>query len=75
METRRGGRRREEASICSIIPTGLGERGAEDKGDRGTGDGGMEGRSLGRSVPKARDRKPTIDYQACYYDERRFFRG
>lgn len=43
---------------------------------REIGGWGKGGRGPGRSVPKARDRKPTIDYQACYYDgERRFFRG
>lgn len=62
------------ASICSIIPTGLGERNArrEESKTRG-GEGG--GEWAWQVSPRARDRKPTIDYQACYYDgERRFFR-
>jgi len=52
------------------------KRERERERERGGGEGkGREGGSVWQVGPQARDRKPTIDYQACYYDgERRFFR-
>lgn len=71
--------RREERSINLLDYPDRVRRTRTQGARRGEGGGGRRGGmdgGPGRSVPKARDRKPTIDYQACYYDgERRFFRG